>query len=186
MGMNKALLDYEGTPLWRFQMEKLIQLRPDQLFLSVQAGMAFPSGAWTFVHDRSPDVGPLGGLEAALRVTREDFLVALAVDMPAMTVEFLSFLLEKVGHAGVVPDLEGFYHGAAAVYPVKILPLVEQVLASNDRSFQHLIREAIQSGMMKAQEIEPETSGLFENWNSPEEVRVRRSETATTTAFRPI
>jgi molybdopterin-guanine dinucleotide biosynthesis protein A len=93
------------------------------------------------------------------------------VDMPAITAEFLSFLLGKAGPAGVVPHFEGFYHGAAAVYPVTILPLVEQILAGNDRSFQHLIREALQSGIMKAEEIEQATSGLFENWNSPEDVK---------------
>ena len=53
MGTNKALLDYQGMPIWRFQMDKLIQLGPDQLFFSVQSGMEFPSGSWTFVHDRS-------------------------------------------------------------------------------------------------------------------------------------
>ena len=186
MGMSKALLDYNGTPLWLFQMEKLVQLRPERIFFSVQPETEFPSGSWTFVHDRSPDFGPLGGLEAALRLMREDFLVTLAVDMPAMTVEFLSFLIDKAGPAGVVPHFEGFYHGATAVYPVKILPLLEEVLAGNDRSFQHLIREALQSGIMKAEEIEPATSALFENWNSPDDVRVRRSETATTRAFRTI
>jgi molybdenum cofactor guanylyltransferase len=174
MGMSKALLDYNGTPLWLFQMKKLVQLRPDQIFFSVQPDMKFPSGSWTLVHDRSPDIGPLGGLEAALRLTREDFMVTLAVDMPAMTVEFLSFLLEKAGPAGVVPDLEGFYHGAAAVYPVEILPLVEQVLASNDRSFQHLIREALKAGLMAIEEIEPARSGLFENWNLPDDVKRTR------------
>jgi molybdenum cofactor guanylyltransferase len=175
MGISKALLDYKGTPLWLFQMEKLVQLHPDRIFFSVPPDMEFPSGSWTFVHDRSPDIGPLGGLEAALRLTREDFLVTLAVDMPAMTAEFLSFLLNKAGPAGVVPHFEGFYHGAAAVYPVTILPLVEQILAGNDRSFQHLIREALQSGIMKAEEIERATSGLFENWNSPEDVKRARN-----------
>jgi len=176
MGTSKALLDYDGTPLWRFQMDKLIKLRPDQLFFSVQPGMEFPSGPWTFVHDRSSDVGPLGGLEAALRLSCANFLVTLAVDMPAMTAEFLSCLLEQSGPAGVVPHLDGFYYGAAAVYPVKILPLVEQVVASNDRSFQRLMREALQSEMMNAKEITPERRGLFENWNSPEDVK--RAESA--------
>jgi molybdenum cofactor guanylyltransferase len=170
MGVSKALLDCNGTPLWLFQIEKLVRLRPDQLFFSVQRGMHFPSGSWTFVHDRSPDIGPLGGLEAALRLTRADFLVTLAVDMPSMTAEFLSFLLEKAGPTGVVPLLEGFYHGAAAVYPAKILPLVEQVLAGSDRSFQHLIREALRFGMMKTQEISAAERGLFANWNAPEDV----------------
>jgi molybdenum cofactor guanylyltransferase len=170
MGVSKALLDCGGTPLWLFQMEKLIRLRPDQLFFSVQPETEFPSGSWTFVHDRSPDIGPLGGLEATLRLTRADFLVTLAVDMPSMTAEFLSFLIEKAGPLGIVPLLEGFYHGAAAVYPVKILPLVEQVLAGNDRSFQHLIRDALRFGMMKVQEISAAERGLFANWNSPEDV----------------
>jgi len=171
MGTSKALLDYNGTSLWRFQMDKLIKLRPDQLIFSIQPGMEFPSGPWTFVHDRSPDVGPLGGLEAALRLSRANFLVTLAVDMPAMTAEFLSYLLKWSGPAGVVPHLDGFYYGAAAVYPLRILPLVEQVVAGNDRSFQRLMREALQSGMMNAKEIAPETRRLFENWNSPEDVK---------------
>ena len=175
MGMSKALLDYEGTPLWLFQMEKLVQFHPDRIFFSVPPGIEFPSGPWTFVHDRSPDIGPLGGLEAALRLTRENFLITLAVDMPAMTVEFLSFLLDKAGPAGVVPHFEGFYHGAAAVYPVKILPLVEQILAGSDRSFQHLIREALRSGIMKTVEIVPAERALFENWNSPEDVKRARN-----------
>lgn len=170
MGTSKALLDYQGSPLWLFQMKKLIQLSPGQIFFSVPAGMEFPSGSWTFVHDRSPDTGPLGGLQAALSLTRESFLITLAVDMPAMTADFLGFLLDQAGPAGVVPYFEGFYHGAAAAYPVKILPLVEQILAGNDRSFQHLIREALPSGFMKALEIEPANRALFENWNSPEDV----------------
>ena len=40
--MSKALLDYKGTPLWLFQMEKLIQLRPDQIFFSVPPGYGIP------------------------------------------------------------------------------------------------------------------------------------------------
>jgi molybdenum cofactor guanylyltransferase len=170
MGMNKALLDYDGLPLWRFQMEKLIRLNPAQLFFSVQQGSELPSGSWTFVYDRSVDLGPLGGLEAALRLTRHEFLITLAVDMPAMTSEFLSSLLQKAGPAGVVPQFEGFYHGASAAYPASIFPLVQQILAGDDRSFQLLIHKALEAGLMAVQEITPEQSGLFENWNTTEDL----------------
>jgi molybdopterin-guanine dinucleotide biosynthesis protein A len=175
MGMNKALLDYDGLPLWRFQMEKLVRLNPKQLFFSVPPGSRFPSGSWTFVHDRSVDLGPLGGLEAALRLTRQEFLVTLAVDMPAMTSAFLSSLLETAGPAGVVPQLNGFYHGAAAVYPNGILPIVEKILDGDDRSFQHLTYEALKAGLMTVQEITPVQSGLFENWNSTEDLMRART-----------
>jgi molybdenum cofactor guanylyltransferase len=175
MGLNKALLDYHGTPLWQFQMEKLVRLRPQRLLFSVQPNIHLPPGPWTFVHDRLPEAGPLGGLEAALRHTREGFLVVLAVDMPAMTTEFLGALSREAGPFGLVPRLAGLYHGTAAVYPVEILPLVETILAGDDRSFQRLIRDALHCGLMRVREIPPSSAGLFENWNLPEDSKVPRS-----------
>jgi molybdenum cofactor guanylyltransferase len=179
MGMSKALLDRGGTPLWRFQMEKLLTLHPHELFFSVQPGMDFPAGPWSFVYDRLVDIGPLGGLVATLQRTRAEFLLTLAVDMPAMTTEFLRFLLEKTGPTGVAPHLDGFYQGASAVYPANILPLVEQVLASDDRSFQHLICEALRTGTMEGLEIDSSRRQLFENWNSPEDLNARSGATVT-------
>ena len=179
MGMNKALIDWNGTPLWRFQMDKLLNLRPKELFFAIQPTMNFPAGPWSFVYDRSPDIGPLGGLDATLRPMHADFLVTLAVDMPAMTTEFLSSLLEKAGPAGVAPHLDGFYQGASAVYPANILPLVEQVLASDDRSFQNLICQALRTGLMDELEIEPARRELFENWNLPNDVKARSGATVT-------
>jgi molybdenum cofactor guanylyltransferase len=167
MRTNKAFLEHEDTPLWRFQIDKLVKLDPDELFFSVQPGMQFPAGPWTFVHDRAPDLGPLGGLEAALRQTHSQHLVTLAVDMPQMTVNFLRKLLEQSGSAGTVPVLDGFFCGAAAVYPIRILPLVERILAGKDRSFQRLIAEALEMGLLKAKEIPTSQAALFTNWNSP-------------------
>ncbi len=169
MPTNKAFLEYDGMPMWRFQIDKLAALGPDQLFLSVQPGAEFPAGPWTFVNDRAAGLGPLGGLEAALRQTPSEFLLTLAVDMPQMTVNLLRELLEQSGPAGTVPLLDGFYCGTATVYPVRILPLVEEILAGRDRSFQRLIGQAIKSGMLKAKEIPASQAALFANWNSPED-----------------
>jgi molybdopterin-guanine dinucleotide biosynthesis protein A len=167
MRINKALIEYHGVPLWRYQIDKLTQLGPNQLFFSVQSGVQLPPGPWTFIHDRAAGLGPLAGLEAALQQTRSDFLVALGVDMPAMTTNFLAELLEQSRSAGMVPLVDGFYCGVAAVYPVRILPLVEKILSSQDRSFQHLISEALKSETMKAKEIPVWQAPLFTNWNFP-------------------
>ncbi|MGB9276713.1 MAG: molybdenum cofactor guanylyltransferase [Terrimicrobiaceae bacterium] len=171
MGTNKASLDYDGQPLWCFQMEKLLRLNPGQLFFSVRPGMGFPRGSWTFVHDRSGNLGPLGGLEAALRLTGQEFLITLAVDMPAMTSVFLSSLLEEAGPYGVVPHLDGFYCGTAAVFPKSILPLVEEILACDDRSFQHLIDAALRARLMTVREITAAEAPLFENCNLPGDLK---------------
>ena len=169
MRANKAFLEYHGMPMWRFQIDKLSKLGPDQLFLSVQRGAEFPAGPWRFVYDRSAELGPLGGLEAALRQTHSEFLLTLAVDMPRITVSFLRELLEQSGSTGTAPLLDGFYCGTAAVYPVRILPLVEETLVGKERSFQRLIGEAIKCGMLKAKEIQASQATLFANWNSPED-----------------
>jgi molybdenum cofactor guanylyltransferase len=170
MRTNKAFIKYSGRPMWRFQIDKLVKLDPDELFFSVQQGAEFPPGPWRFVHDRSAELGPLGGLEAALRQTHSDLLLTLAVDMPGLTINFLRELLEQSGSAGTVPFLDGFYCGTAAVYPVKILPLVEEILAGKDRSFQRLIDEAIKFGLMTAKEIPISQAALFSNLNSPEDL----------------
>jgi molybdopterin-guanine dinucleotide biosynthesis protein A len=170
MRTNKALIEHGGLPLWRLQIDKLAKLGPDQLFFSVPPHLEFPTGPWRFVHDRASGLGPLGGLEAALRQTHCDFLMALAVDMPRITVDFLRDLLEESGPTGTVPLLNGFYCGTAAVYPIRILPLVERILAGNDRSFQCLIGQALEIGMIKAKEIPAPQAALFTNWNSPEDL----------------
>jgi molybdenum cofactor guanylyltransferase len=170
MGRSKVLLDYRGIPLWRFQLEKLIRLDLNQLFVSVPATFVLPAGPWTIVHDHSAQRGPLAGLEAALRLTREELLLTLAVDMPAITGDFLTSLLQKAGTRGLVPRLEGFYHGTCAIYPARILPLVQQVLSSSDRSFQHLVQEALSMELMEVEEIQQEKKWLFENWNSPQDL----------------
>jgi molybdopterin-guanine dinucleotide biosynthesis protein A len=170
MRTNKALIEYEGMPLWRFQIDKLSKLGPDQLFFSVQPDLEFPAGLWQFVHDRAAGLGPLGGLEAALRQTESGLLVTLAVDMPQITVDFLRDLLEESGPTGTVPLFNGFYCGTAAVYPSRILPLVEKILAGKDRSFQCLIGQALETGMLKVKEISPSQAALFTNWNSPEDL----------------
>jgi molybdenum cofactor guanylyltransferase len=170
MRVNKALIEYQGVPLWRYQINKLIQLGPDQLFFSIQPDVQLPPGPWTFVHDRASDLGPLAGLESALQQTRSNFLVALGVDMPAMTTNFLAELLEQSRSAGMVPLVDGFHCGVAAVYPVGILPLVQSILSSQDRSFQHLISEALKSGTMLAKEIPFSQAALFTNWNSPNDI----------------
>ena len=112
MRTNKAFIKYQGIPMWRFQIDKLVKLDPEQLFLSVQQGAEFPSGPWSFVHDRSAELGPLGGLEAALRKTHSDLLVTLAVDMPRMTGFELVSQIKNDSHLRALPVMIVSYKGS--------------------------------------------------------------------------
>ena len=75
-------------------------------------------------------------------------------------------MLEQSDLPGTVPLLDGFYCGTAALYPVRILPLVEKILVGKDRSFQRLIDEALKGGLMNAKEIPASRAALSNNCNS--------------------
>jgi len=168
MGQPKALLDYGGVPLWRWQLNTLIQLEPDELLISAAPGLEFPDGPWKILYDKSPGLGPLAGLMAALRVITTERLVVLAVDMPAVTPEFLRILLAEAGHVGgVVPELDGFYQGTVAIYPRCILPACEQILSSQDRSLQQLVRYGLMEGQIKMHPVHTTEQHFFINLNTP-------------------
>jgi molybdopterin-guanine dinucleotide biosynthesis protein A len=167
MGQPKALIDYQGLPLWRFQANKLLSLQPSELLISAPMHLQFEEGPWKIIHDRQADLGPLAGLDAALNVVSTDYLVVLAVDMPAITIPFLQRLAGYVDGKGIVPELDGFYHGLVAVYPTKIHPIVRQILLSDDRSLQHLVKKARTDDLVEIYLVKDCERPLFQNLNSP-------------------
>ncbi len=170
MGRPKALIPWNGRPLWVHQLDTLQRLKPDRLFLSAPRGWDLPGCEAECVSDAVPGLGPVGGLVAALRAAPEGFLVALAIDMPEIPSEFLWRLLDLCGPHGLVPEVGGFHVGLAAVYPVAILPIAERILESDDRSLQHLVRAAVADGLVRGYQPTPAECGFFRNLNEPRDL----------------
>lgn len=169
MGQPKALLECGGRPLWQVQAEKLQALGPEELFLSIPRDLSLPSEPWRVLHDEKVGLGPLSGLHAALRAMTGGWLVVLAVDLPDMTTAFLQSLYDaaRAKGCGLVPQLDGFYEGLAAIYPRSLAGLCGEHLASNDRSFQRLARQAIDDGLLSTYPVSEEDRALFRNVNRP-------------------
>lgn len=165
MGCDKALLMHEGRPLWRIQWEKLLGFASEVLISAPQGLLEEP-----VIPDKSPGLGPLGGLQSVLAEASHGRVVFLGVDMPAMTATYLADLVnDATEECGLIPELDGFFQGLAAVYPRRILPLVQEILAGPDHSLQHLSRRAIDEGMMKVRAVRPGEASLFQNWNTPQD-----------------
>jgi molybdenum cofactor guanylyltransferase len=167
MGSPKALLEFEGRPLWRRQVELLQSLNPSELMISAARDWEVPTGPWTVVRDRVTGLGPLGGMDAAMEATSQGLLLVLAVDMPSMSAGFLGGLVRSAGPKGVVPEDSGTYQGLAAVYPRSIHPLLKEVLGGGDRSLQFLVREAIRDGLVVGRPLSADERQLFRNLNRP-------------------
>ena len=114
----------------------------------------------------------MNGLIEGLRAACHDPILLLAVDMPEMTTDYLMGLISRTEEGrGIVPELDGFYQGLCAVYPRRILPLVEGVMRGGDHSFQHLIRLAVGGDLLRVIPVSEAERPLFANWNTPDLAR---------------
>jgi len=170
MGKPKALVEVQGVPLWRRQVGLLQGLKPEELLISAGEDWQVGAGPWKLVRDRAPGLGPLGGIDAALRATSSEMLLVLAVDMPAMSAEFLGQLVLSAGPQGVVPEGKGRYQALAAVYPRAILALLEEAMSSEDLSLQSLVRRAVLNGLVAPRPIADHETPLFRNVNRPSDL----------------
>lgn len=172
MGIDKVWIHVDGEPLWQHQLATLRALEPAEIFLCGAGRDDLKVPDVRGLLDAEPGRGPLGGLAAALASSSEPFVVALAVDLPAMTAEFLAELVDEAAAdgVGIVPELDGFYQGLAAVYPRALADCAARLAADADHSLQHFIREGIAAGLLQARPISEAGRGLFVNWNAPSDL----------------
>ncbi len=172
LGQDKASLSWNGCPLWQHQLETLRKIRPAEIFVSARSVPAWQPPDVALVKDPEPARGPLGGLFSALSAMNGSHLLILAVDMPAMTANYLQSLIEKCAPGcGACSHLGGRAEPLAAIYPAEALPIVEATYQSGtDVSLRSLVRKLLKCGLMVAVEADEGERELFRNINRPEDL----------------
>ena len=127
-GRDKSQITVGGRTILERQLDALHGL-VTRILLIGYPGTAPGPGTVTVVPDRTPEHGPLGGLDAALVAAGDDHVLLLACDMPHVTRPFLEYLVGQAGSAdAVVPETERGYHPLCAVYAQSSRPAVERRL----------------------------------------------------------
>jgi molybdenum cofactor guanylyltransferase len=170
MGRDKALLPvfWQGRemPLWERQLSVLEELEPSQVVLSgpERTGLTLVA-----VPDHWRDAGPLAGIATCLDFCGSEFLLVLAVDLPAMKSGCLRrMLLYSNQRCGVVPIRQGHYEPLAAVYPREVLPIAQARIRRGELKLQEFVRELVVTGLVRPWRVPPEMDDHFANWNWPE------------------
>ena len=165
MGRDKALLDFDGEPLWQRQLSTLRQLNPGQILISGP-----PRKDWEeceVIADEIANAGPLAGVSMALRSCTGPLLVVLAIDLPMMTANYLLSLLALSDEEhGVVPVSPRGPEPLAAIYPRSCRQLANASLQRGDFSMHGFIDEACGHGFLRLQPIAPTDLELFTNLNT--------------------
>jgi phospholipid/cholesterol/gamma-HCH transport system ATP-binding protein len=170
MGTDKALLPYGDQTL----LERALQTVSRVCSKSYIVGPQETYGSFgETITDVYRGCGPLGGIHAALRSTSTPLNLILSVDIPLMTAEFLSWLLEQARTAPeliVVPHAAGGPQPLCAVYRPAVAEAAEQGLKSGDYKIGHLFSH-VPTRIIAEPEIITAgfTPNIFRNINTPEE-----------------
>jgi molybdopterin-guanine dinucleotide biosynthesis protein A len=165
MGRDKATLVIDGQPLWQRQLATLRALQPCELLISGRRDGPYAGAGIEIIEDAIPGLGPLAGIAAALRRADSPRVLVLAIDLPAMTADFLATLLQN--SRPTVPQSARYFEPLAAVFPKAALPIAEEFLCEKDRSMQRFVRRLVEVGLACARAIDADESVLFQNVNAP-------------------
>ncbi len=170
MGSDKALLSWAGETL----IQRTLAVTRgvcEQVFICGPRERYGKFGE--VIEDAQPGLGPLSGIQAALRTTETDLNLILSVDLPLMTGEFLSWLLQQA-RAGeqqiTAPEAAGSLQPLCAVYHREVAGIADEALAKGDlkvtRLFTRTTARIIGESEICAAGFDP---SIFTNVNTPGE-----------------
>jgi molybdopterin-guanine dinucleotide biosynthesis protein A len=176
MGSDKAFVDYDGRTFLTRTLDLARSITSDvRVVGSCEKFAPFAP----VVEDIFRDRGPLGGIHAALRASRTELNLMLAVDTPFVPVAFLQYLIrlaQSVPDATViVPRNDAGWQPLCAIYRLEFADAAENALRAGRNRIDRLFDE------VRTQAIDPEeleaagfSAGIFRNLNTPQELDAER------------
>lgn len=171
MGTDKAFVLLEGRTLLARMLGLARQLTSDVHIVGDPAKFASFSPT---IEDIFPGCGPLGGIHAALRSSRTDLNVILAVDVPFVSLALLDYIASRAASSDANVTLAraaGGFQPLCAVYRRSFADAAEDALRAGHYKIDAVFAPA---STHVIEEAELETSGfsprMFRNLNTPEEL----------------
>ena len=172
MGTDKAFLELDGQTMIRRVLGLAHAVAPEPRIVGSAAKFrAFAN----VVEDEFPGCGPLAGIQAALRASKEEWNLILAVDMPFVAVAFLQHLVRQAAASDAwvtVPRAEGRWQPLCAVYRREFAEIAEQSLREGkykiDPLFHRVKVYSIEEHELRARGF---SRDMFRNLNTPEDWR---------------
>jgi len=172
MGSDKALLDFGG----RTALDRAAGVIQEVcLAFAIVGDPAVFACHGNVVRDVYPGCGPLGGIHAALRDSRAELNVVLAVDMPFVSAQLIELLLTIAGDSGAVvtvPRTRRGFQPLCAVYRPDFADVAEAALRAGknkiDALFDSTTARIIEEDELMAAGFSERS---FFNVNTPDDLR---------------
>ena len=162
MGRDKGLLPVDGKTLVERTAERVLAAAGSVTLIG--APERYRHLGLPVVPDLMADCGPIGGLYTALKMTRSEWTLLVACDMPGVTAEFLGELLAAaIGRRStcLVPETESGRHPLCAVYHRRGLGAVEFSIQHKRFKMHDLVQ------LLEAASWPVRDAAVLENMNTP-------------------
>ena len=173
MGTDKAFVRLDGRSLLERTLEVTRRITSDVCI--VGDAKKFANHA-VVVEDVFPGCGPLGGIHAALRVSRAELNLMLAVDVPFVSSALLRYLIKRAQNSpeamAVVPRVDGRWQPLCGVYRGAFADAAERALCAGQYTIGELFAVV---KMQTVEEDELAQAGfvveMFRNLNTREDLQ---------------
>jgi len=135
MGRDKATMDAGGATMVERSVEALRSIASPIVVVS-ETGDRYRLPGCQEIADRTPGLGPVGGIVTALHHLGPGLHLVVACDMPFLNTELLSLLVRLAddGDEVVAPLIRGRPEPLCAAYRYTALPVLEQFLQTGQRA----------------------------------------------------
>jgi len=162
MGRDKALLPFHGGPLAAAVARAVREAAGEVVVVGRDELLDYPA-----IPDLYPGEGPLGGILTALAHSRAEWNLVVACDMPEVTSEFLSGLLDRAREScrdALIPrGPSGYPEPLCAVYRASARGPLEREFSRGVRKVMDAVA-GLDAALWETTEV-----ACFQNVNTPED-----------------
>ena len=165
MGSDKGLQNLCGKPLIYYAIEALSGLCGD---IIISSSSAYQEFGFPVVKDEFPGIGPMGGIYSALRQSKTDNNLVLSCDLPFVSKELLSFILENASGFQVVVPWQGnrHYEPLCGFYRLSVLNQMSAYIQKENYKLPDLFEEININRLIINDSMYFYSENLFFNVNS--------------------
>jgi len=171
-GSNKALALLHGKPLIQHVTDTVASIFNDCLLVT-NTPRQYDFLNIPMIRDRYQDMGPLAGIQSALRHTGKSWIFVVSCDMPLVTSDLIAFLCSCIhgDYEAVIPWLETGAEPLCGLYNKTGLAKIEQYLKGGKAQVQGIL-ENLAVRKVKEEELLQVTDDLqvFYNVNRAQDL----------------
>jgi molybdopterin-guanine dinucleotide biosynthesis protein A len=172
MGFDKQLLTVNEQLLCKLTVEKLRRVFPDILIVTNKPEL-YGTMPVRVCSDIFPNMGPVGGIHAALANARSEYIYLMACDMPVFCPEYVQYMMaqiEKNRPDICVTRVNDWIEPFNGFYRTGLLPAFEAHLRANRTSLFYLLQtfDKMEISEETARSFDAELA-MFSNLNTPKD-----------------